>query len=246
MLIDLLSTANYNMYNVSVANKIGLHASIYLSEIMNINDKAIRKNKVEDNYFTIDREYVEKRTTLKKEEQIDIDKLLLELNILEKSNSNDCKVRLNVSVLASLLMSDDEELLKDVNKILKKNKSSKTNKLTKAESIAKNLKLNIVTENIELRNAYFAWIDSVIAKDGWMVKTAVMSAQNAIDTFSQRNLDVALKVLEIATINGYRDMSWAINKYKSDNRNIKQNFVNPTVPVNNSKPAVPLSYDEVF
>ena len=88
MLIDLLSTANYNMYNVSVANKIGLHASIYLSEIMNINDKAIRKNKVEDNYFTIDREYVEKRTTLKKEEQIDIDKLLLELNILEKSNSN--------------------------------------------------------------------------------------------------------------------------------------------------------------
>ena len=243
MLIDLLSTANYNMYNVSVANKIGLHASIYLSEIMNINDKAVRKNKVEDNYFTIDREYVEKRTTLKKEEQIDIDKLLLELNILEKSNSNDCKVRLNISVLASLLMSDDEELLKDVNKILKKNKSSK---LTKAESIAKNLKLNIVTENVELRNAYFAWIDSVIAKDGWMVKTAVMSAQNAIDTFSQRNLDVALKVLEIATINGYRDVSWAINKYKSDNRNIKQNFVNPTVPVNSSKPAVPLSYDEVF
>ena len=41
-------------------------------------------------------------------------------------------------------------------------------------------------------------------------------------------------------------MSWAINKYKSDNRNIKQNFVNPTVPVNSSKPAVPLSYDEVF
>ena len=243
MLIDLLSTANYNMYNVSVANKIGLHASIYLSEIMNINDKAIRKNKIEDNYFTIDRSYVEKRTTLKPEEQIEIDNLLLELKVLEKSDENNCKVRLNVPVLASLLMSDDEELLQDVSKLVKKNKSKK---LTKSEAIAKNLKLNIVTDNIELRNAYFAWIDSVIAKDGWMVKTAVMSAQNAIDTFSQRNLDVALKVLEIATINGYRDMSWAINKYKSDNRNIKQNFVNPTVPANNSKPAVPLSYDEVF
>ena len=78
-----------------------------------------------------------------------------------------------------------------------------------------------------------------------MFKTSVMSAHNAIDIFSQRNLDVALKVLEIATINGYRDMSWAINKYKNENKNIKQNFVNPR-PFVESKPAVPLSYHEVF
>ena len=87
MLIDLLSTANYNMYNITIANKLGLHSSIYLSELMNINDKAIRKNKIEDNYFTIDRAYIKSRTTLDEREQKELDKVLFNLGILEKSKS---------------------------------------------------------------------------------------------------------------------------------------------------------------
>ena len=213
MLIDLLSTANYNMYNITIANKLGLHSSIYLSELMNINDKAIRKNKLEDNYFTIDRAYIKSRTTLDEKEQKELDKVLFDLGILEKSKSNDCKVKLNVTELASLLMSDDEKLLEDVSNIIKKKPSKKT----KDEAMLENLKSNIVTSNDELREAYYNWIEGVYAKEGWMTKQAVISGQRALDAYNTtRDLDVALKIIEIAALNGYRDITWAINTYNKD------------------------------
>ena len=47
-----------------------------------------------------------------------------------------------------------------------------------------------------------------------MSKNAVVMGQSIVDEFSKRNLDVALMVINIASIHGYRDMTWAINKYK--------------------------------
>ena len=56
MLIELLSTSNYVSYNTKLAQLLGLHASIYLSELMSINDKAIRKDKTSESSFVLDRE----------------------------------------------------------------------------------------------------------------------------------------------------------------------------------------------
>ncbi|MGN1153244.1 MAG: hypothetical protein ACI4S3_04380 [Candidatus Gastranaerophilaceae bacterium] len=122
-------------------------------------------------------------------------------------------MKLNVTELASLLMSDDEKLLEDVSKIIKK----KPSKRTKEEAMMDNLKANIVTTNEELRNAYCNWIEGVYAKEGWMTKQAVISGQRTLDAYNTtRDLDVALKIIEIAAVNGYRDISWAINTYNRD------------------------------
>ena len=40
MLIDLIRTDNYVSFNVQLAHIVGLHAAIYLSELLNINSKA--------------------------------------------------------------------------------------------------------------------------------------------------------------------------------------------------------------
>ena len=53
MLIDLLSNANLVSYNYKVAQLFGLHTAIYLAELLNINDKAIKKNKLSEGYFAI-------------------------------------------------------------------------------------------------------------------------------------------------------------------------------------------------
>lgn len=212
MLIELLSTSNYVSYNIKLAELLGLHAAIYISELMNINDKAIRKNKLNDNYFKLTREYITKRTTLDEKEQLDIEQNLLKLGILEKGEDND-DLSLNITTLTTLMMSSDEQLLENVQKLTKL--KNKTPKATKAEKIKEELKTNVVTSNQELREAYFEWIDAVYAKQGWLSKKAVVCAQSQVDEFSKRNLDVALKLIEIASINGYRDMEWAINKYKS-------------------------------
>ena len=231
MLIDLLAQDNYISFNSNLAKILGLHSAIYLSEIMNINSKAIKKNKIKDNCFTIDKKYIEERTTISIKEQEDIENNLIKIGILEKNEEKG--VLLNITVLTSILMNPDEKLITNL-------KLSTKKKTTKAEAISNNLKGNILCKNQELRDAYEDWIDSVIAKQGWMSKTSVISAQNKIDEFTEKNLDLALKIIEIASINGYRDMSWAIENYKS---NYLVNF--KPYPINNKKQDIKVS-EEVF
>lgn len=211
MLIELLSTSNYVSFNIKLANLLGLQTAIYISEIMNVNDKAIRKDKVSESSFSLDRDYITKRTTISVEEQLEIDKNLIKLGIVEKPNDDVNCLVLNINILTTLLMSSDEELLENVEHLSKlKNKKSKT---TKADAIRQNLKTNIVTTNVELIEAYSDWIDAVYAKQGWMSKKAVTIGQGVVDNFSNRDLDVALTVISIAAMHGYVDMQWAINKY---------------------------------
>lgn len=224
MLIELLSSSNYVNFNIKLAQILGLKPAIYLSQIMDINEKAIRKNKVNNNYFTIDRKYIESRTTLTKDEQSSIEKDLLNIGILEQDSEKKNTISLNITMLTSIMMTPDEDLLKDISSL------SKAKKKTKSEVIEEHLKNNILTTNIELRDAYYEWIESVLAKKGAMTKAAVIHAQPTLDNFCNRNLDVALKVLEIASIHGYEDINWAINSY---NKEFKVNY---TMPSSASKP----------
>ena len=187
MLIELLSSSNYVSFNIKVAQILGLKAAIYISQIMDINEKALRKNKVEDNFFTVDRKYIENRTTLTKDEQIAIEKDLFSIGILEKNLEKRNTIALNISTLTSIMMTPDEDLLQDISSLSKTKK-----KRTKSEVIEENLKDNILTVNVELRDAYYEWIESVLAKKGMMTKAAVVHAQPTLDNFSNRNLDVAL------------------------------------------------------
>ena len=214
MLIELLSSSNYVNFNIKVAQILGLKAAIYLSQIMDINEKAIRKNKVENNFFTVDRKYIENRTTLTKDEQVAIEKDLFNIGILEKNVDKRNTIALNITALTSIMMTPDEDLLQDISNLSKTKK-----KRTKSEIIEDNLKDNILTLNTELRDAYYEWIESVLTKKGMMTKAAVIHAQPTLDNFSNRNLDIALKVLEIASIHGYEDINWAINTYKKDFNN---------------------------
>ena len=156
---------------------------------------------------------------------------MIKLGIIEKPTANvDCII-LNINVLTTLLMSTDKELLENVEKLAKlKTKKSST---TKAEAIRQNLKTNIQTTNVELLCAYSEWIDAVYAKQGWMSKQAVVSGQTAVDDFSNRNLDVAIAVINIAAIHGYVDMQWAINKYNEQYR-VKRNMTYTPPPISTS------------
>ena len=210
MLIELLSPSNYISFNVKLAEILGLHPAIYISELLNINDKAIRKDKTTESSFSLNREYVCKRTTLTPKEQLDIEKNLIKLGVVDKPSEDENCVVLNINTLTTLLMAEDEDLIGNVKKLTKL-KDKEKSKTTKADAIKKSLKENIVTTNPELLEAYSDWIDAVYAKQGWMSKKAIVVGQSVVDDFSKRNLDVALKLINIATIHGYVDMTWAIN-----------------------------------
>lgn len=224
MLIDLISNDNYINFNYKLANLIGLHPAIYLSELMNINDKAIRKKKINDNnQFIIDRKYLKQRTTLEIEEQFDIESYLCDINILNKDEENENSISLNINNLVAL-MSDGENLKKYIKKISK----PKTNR-TKRDCVKDALKANLVCQNDELKKAYEDWIDGVFANPkGFLSKASIEIFQKTVDDFANHNLDVALQIISIATVNGYRDATWAINRYKQDYKVYYHTNVNNT------------------
>lgn len=212
MLINLLSQNNYGQFNITLAKTIGLHESIYLSALMDINDKAVRKNCLDGNMFIVDREYIEKRTTLKEPEQLKIDASLKSIGVLKTSETDVNKVEIDITMLVSIMSSENETVLKDVEETVKGNlKASKSNKVDYLTTKAKEA---VITRNMELRAAYFRWIDAVVAKTGWMSAGTVESTQETIDKYTNRNLDVALAILKISTDNAYRDVVWAIKSYE--------------------------------
>lgn len=236
VILDLVSMDMYVSYNVKLAHKLGLQAAVYITELLNINRKALQKEKmVNEKFFKVQREYIKERTTLTPVEQKQIDKMLEEIKILEIGETKDI-LCINTDVLTGLLLDNS----KIVDKILEPVRRRKT---TKAEAILNNLKNRITTTNEELKTAYEMWIESVIARQGWMSSASVVAGQQAIDDYTHRDLDMALKILSIASTNGYRDIDWAIREFeKKERSNYRYSSTSPTF----TKPKVSLDDNEVF
>lgn len=213
MLVDLLSTDCYVSYNCQLAHVIGLDSAIYVTELINISRKAQEKNKLlEGKFFVVDRSYITNRTTFTKEKQYQIEKGLKEINVIKTGTTND-SVFIDLNVLSGLLL-NGEDIQENVKKVVAS--TMKTEKLTQKQQIARQVKAAVYTANSELYSAYSDWIDAVCDKIGWMSKKAVTIAQQTVDNYARGNLDLALKLIEIATVAGYRDMIWAIQAFEKD------------------------------
>lgn len=218
MLTDLMCTDNYAMFNVKVANVMGLHAAVYVNEILNITQKAQQKRKIVNGYVTIDRDYVHRRTTIFPEEQISIDKKLVGIGVLSVAEDNPDNIQLSVDTLANLVAADDACLLKKVTKLTEvKSVVQSSTKMSMRQKTILELKDFIKCSNEELLNAYRDWVDGVYANPkGYLSKRAIIVFQRDVDEFARGDLDLALKIIEIATINGWRCAEWAINSFKKD------------------------------
>lgn len=210
MLIELLSPTEYCQFNRRLAHILGLKESIYLSELMSV----CMNSRSSDCSVILTSTNVEKifnRTTLTAEEQKEINKKLLEMGILKRDGQ---KTVVLPEAITSLVMADNEKLEKSI-KLFKEKKQTEEKKPSKEEVIRDNLRSYINYGGCEqLRDAYYDWIDSVMAKDGYMTKTAVQSAQNIINNYPNINLQVALDIINIASVSGWRDMTWAIKSYE--------------------------------
>ena len=242
-LFDLLSTDMYVSYNVRLARILDLSAAVYISELININRKAIEKEKLKgDGFFKLDRNYIELRTTLKKEELKEIDVRLKSIKLISIGESSDL-LKLNMDTLTSIMLGE-EKLVATVVQTAKRGRPSKQ------EIVVKALKANIETTNPELKQAYEDWIDAVCAKQGWMTKVHVMEAQTTLNNYNKdRDLDIALNILKIATLGGFRDISWAIRDYEkkgTSNSNGNKPGAIPQINIPVQKPKVVVNKNEVF
>lgn len=215
MLIELLSQSNYQSFNVNLAHMIGLESSIYLNALIEINEKAIRKSKtVEDKYFNVDRDYITQRTTLNESTQMQIEDTLEDMGILDRLEDS---VSVNIETITSMLMTQDETLMNDLSKIREK-ANSKDKKEQKKTAILRAVKARINNQYPnELKEAYSDWLDSVMAKMGFVNNQMLLNAEEVVDNFANYNTDVAIGVIKIATASGWKDMNYAVDRFKALN-----------------------------
>lgn len=214
MMLDLVDPGNFVSYNIAVANILGLNVSIYLSELIRISGKAVKKKALKNDFFLLDRNYVQSRTTFTPVQQKQIDETLIELGLMEKSKNQD-EMKINIEALAKLFSSENKDLTKSIEKWIKI--KERANKPTKTQATANGLKLYIKADNDEIREAYEGWIDGVFANpNGFLSKRSVEYFQTVVDNYCNHDLDLALNIITLATINGYRDPSWAIAAWEKD------------------------------
>ena len=107
----------------------------------------------------------------------------------------------------------------------------KTNKGDAKAGVKARLIGSLDSTSEEYIAAVSSWVDAVQDKIGLMRTDTFKYSIEALDKFADHNLDVALEVLKIATVNQYKDINWAIDNYNKKMRNI--NYNKPTV-LNNS------------
>ena len=215
MLIELISQSNYQSYNVIIARTFGLETAVYLNALVEINEKAIRKNKLFEDHFNINRKYITDRTTLTISQQKSIEDTLESVDIIHK-NGTDC-IRVDIDTLVSLMAAENEGVIKDLS-ALKHNTSYRNQK---GMSILKAVKSNInKSYPDDLRLAYEEWLDVIMNKFGFVSKQMLFQAQICVDKEANHDMDKAINIIHIASANGWKDMSYAVKKYNQSNSNL--------------------------
>lgn len=231
MLLDILNMNDYISFNVQLARIFGLTGAVYLSELLSIYRKAIKKNKlIDDNYFKLDRVYMRNRTTISLEDQLKVDDVCVKNSLMYKHNDNPDILKLDVTMLLQILSTEDEKTLESLTKCFQPKKTSKE---TKKVMITKALQDSIKCSNYELLTALRNWVDSICSKpNGFMSKAVIETFQKQLNDYTKGDLDLALRLVEIAIIQGYKDCQWAINVYERDLKFKKSNqtFINERLP----------------
>lgn len=211
MLSDLIDLNNYASYNITLAQLVGLEAAVYCNQLLSIQNKAKRKEKLEEGFFKVDRNFIVKQTSISKDNQLKLDEQLVSIGILEKRDTN--LLNINLENLSTIIAGESLDLKKEVATICKEKKK------TKKECIIEQLKRDITCDNSELREALEGWIDSIYTgPKAYLSKAAVTSFQDDLYNYSKGDLDVALAIVKIASISAWRNCQWAINAYEQNNK----------------------------
>lgn len=219
MLMDVMSSYNYIQVNTKLINLFGLNIATYWAELLNIYPRVIKKKKNEviqsNGFFLVDREYIKSRTSLDLSEQLTCDKVLVKLGVVAVDETDSNRICISLKTMYDILTEDDDKTLAAFQKKAKVKKVSASE--AKAAMIRDNLKNNVVETDLDLLKAYHNWIDAVLDSKNWMNKTTIEIFQRTVQTYTDSKT-IKLKIIEIATIHGYKDAAWAINMYEKDSK----------------------------
>jgi hypothetical protein len=202
--LDLFDELRLNKRLVKIA---GFEVAAYWAELQSILKQVVKKQTMDEKgFFPLDRDYVERETTLTAAKQLKCDEKLLSLGVLLKDPEDPNKIAIAVNGMVAVITDEDTTKLK------KTGRTSADEKAAKIAGIKATMKKAIVEDDLELRAAYERWIDGMIDAQNCRFTKAVVQVFEKTVTGYTTDKALRLKIIEIATTNSYKDATWAINR----------------------------------
>jgi hypothetical protein len=202
--LDLFDELRLNKRLVKIA---GFEVAAYWAELQSILKQVVKKQTMDERgFFTLDRDFMERETTLTIAKQLKCDEKLLSLGVLLKDPDDPNKLSIAVNGMVAVITDEDTTKLK------KTGKTSADAKAAKIAGIKANMKKAILEDDIELRAAYERWIDGMIDAANCKFTKAVVQVFEQTVTGYTKDKALRLKIIEIATTNSFKDATWAINR----------------------------------
>lgn len=207
MYLDLFDDLRLNKRLVKLA---GFEVAAYWAELQSVLKQVVKKQTMDEKgFFLLDRGYVERETTLTVSKQLKCEEKLIELGVFLRDAENPNKISIAVNGMVAIITGED------VTKLKKSSRTSADEKAAKIAGMKATMKKAIVETDPEIRAAYERWVDGMIdAANCRFTKAVVQLFEKTITEYTD-NKTLRLKIIEIATINSYKDATWAINKLDS-------------------------------
>lgn len=204
MYLDLFDELKLNKRLVKIA---GFEVAAYWAELQSILKQVVKKQTMDERgFFPLDRDYVERETTLTVSKQLKCEEKLIDLGVFLRDSTDPNKISIAVNGMVAIITDEDTTKLK------KGGKTSADEKAAKISGMKATMKKAILETDPEIRAAYERWVDGMIdAANCRFTKAVVQLFEKTVSEYSP-NKAIRLKIIEIATVNSYRDATWAINK----------------------------------
>jgi hypothetical protein len=188
----------------------GFEVAAYWAELQSILKQVVKKGTADERgFFTLDRDFMERETTLTITKQLKCDEKLISLGVMLKDPENPNKIAIAVNGMVAVITDED------TNKLKKTGKTSADTKAAKIAGIKATMKKAILETDIDIRAAYERWIDGMIdAANCRFTKAVVQLFEQTVTNYTPDKAK-RLRIIEIATTNSYKDATWAINRLSS-------------------------------
>jgi hypothetical protein len=204
MYLDLFDELRLNKRLVKIA---GFEVAADWAELQSILKQVVKKHTADEHgFFSLDRDYIERETTLTLTKQLKCDEKLITMGVIIKDMENPNRLAISVQNMVEIITDEDTTKLKKTTAVKKDEKAAKI------AGMKINMKKTIVETDSEVRAAYDRWIEGMIdAANCRFTKAVVQLFEKTVTEYTTDKV-TRLKIIEIATVNSYRDATWAINK----------------------------------
>lgn len=212
MYLDLFDELRLNKRLVKLA---GFEVAAYWAELQSILKQVVKKHAAdEQGFFILDRDYVERETTLTVNKQLKCDDKLISLGVMLKDETNPNRLAIAVNGIVAVITDEDTAKLKKTSAVKKDEKAAKI------AGIKATMKKAILEPDPDIRAAYERWIEGMIDAANCRFTKAVVQLFEQTVTDYTPDKTKRLKIIEIATVNSYKDATWAINRLSSTRPNV--------------------------